>query len=680
MKRLTTLLCVASLWLAAPAVNTITVSSAEGTPGETVEISISMANSDEVSAAEFVIPLGEAMTYVDNSCSLNAERKADHNLSAIPDGTDLKIYIFSLSGANFNGNDGELIKFSLKLGNEPAVYPLNPATILSNAAGIAVENSVTAGSVTLQAPKLEISTPKIDFGRRAIRSSYTGTLTLKNVGTTAMTVSDIVSDKAEIVPAETAFTIEAGASKSITLTFSPVEHGEYSSTLTVVSDAVNGSQKAQVVAQPFSVNELRVISASGIADEIVTITLRMNNMEPIVAAECHFALPTQLEFVEGSAKLTSRTADHTVSASVDDKNQLNIYAFSTSNTPFAENDGDLITIDVRLNGMSGYYYLNPTNVILSNVKEVNMMSAVYGENVIIKSPQISSASSLSFGEVDITTEGRASYSIYNSGQAPLTIERALFLNEGYAVSTALPMVIEAGKSANMEISYAPTVEGSFSTTMQVYTNDPDMRMKSVAVSGNVYEPNSLTMTGRTEASGNYVLTVAMDNYSEIVGLQFDLHGVVGGTISQSTTVLGERLGDHSVTVSQIGESDYRVIIFSLSNTVITGNEGELVKLLIESTTPTTTTLTVDNIIVSNASGINKSSATPLSLNAEYGTETTLMGDANSDGVVNIADAITATNVYLDKNVTYDKVATDTDSNGVIDIIDAMAIINIYLNK
>jgi RNA polymerase sigma factor (sigma-70 family) len=55
---------------------------------------------------------------------------------------------------------------------------------------------------------------------------------------------------------ETEFTIAIGGTKSVTLQYAPVNWGTISRTISVTSNAMNGVQKANVVADPFSVNEL----------------------------------------------------------------------------------------------------------------------------------------------------------------------------------------------------------------------------------------------------------------------------------------------------------------------------------------------------------------------------------------------------------------------------------------
>ena len=62
-------------------------------------------------------------------------------------------------------------------------------------------------------------------------------------------------------------------------------------------------------------------------------------------------------------------------------------------------------------------------------------------------------------------------------------------------------------------------------------------------------------------------------------------------------------------------------------------------------------------------------------------QTHAKGDANEDGVVNVADAVAVINVYLTGDAsTVNFSLADTDGNGIINVADAVYIINLYLTR
>ena len=592
------------------AINTLSLSSVCGTPQTEVEVMVSLDNTDAIVALELNIPLGEHLSYVTNSAVLSTTRNNGHQLSAAQVGQNLRIYIYSLSLNALQGNTGELLTFRLQLGNEPADYALTPTVVLSDAAGASIDGSVQAGSVAIQAPKLQIVNSQIDYGHIPIRATYTQSLQLRNVGNLPLTIEDVTISDSTFTPLQTTLTIEAQQTAAVTIEYSPVVRGAISKEAIVQSNAINGEQIATIMADPFSVNELHVGTASGIADSIVTISLTMNNMEPIVAMQCAFKLPKQLEYVANSLAVNATRDNGHQALSTLRGDTLFLAIFSISNQPLHANDGEIATFQLRLNGSSGTYYLKPIDVVLSNITEENMVSAISQGKVTIKAPAISSNASLSFGNVSITEVAHAIYSVRNNGSAPLVLERATFLAEGYSIIEELPITIANSKTTTITVAYHPAEEGDFSTTMNLYTNDPNNRLKTVALSGQVFEPNTLTLEGRSQADGSCILVIGMDNYTDIVAVQYDVHWRSDMTTSQAAFKPSERMSSHSYSVTPLDGDSYRVIIYSMSNATIAGHDGKVHQLLFTmqgDVDYTGSVITIDNIILSNAIGVNKSS-------------------------------------------------------------------------
>ena len=650
MKRYIFLIIVAICSSVAMAANTLSLSSVSGTPQTEVEVAVSLDNSDAISALEVTIPLGEHLQYVNGSAVLATQRSNGHLITAAQVAQDLRIYVYSFSNTSISGNSGELLRFRLLLGNEPADYMLMPFVVLSSAQGTSLAVNTQAGQATILASKLQILAEQIDYGHIPIRATYTKNLQLKNVGNLPLEVTNIVANDSVLTPAKTTLTIQPNATSSVTLTYAPVVRGAISREVVVTSNAINGDQVATIIADPFSVNELHVGSASGIADSIVTIPLTMNNMEPIVAMQCAFKLPTQLEYVANSLAVNStRSNGHQVLSTLRG-DTLVLALFSMSNQALNANDGEVATFQLRLNGTSSTYYLKPINVILSNITEENMVSATSQGKVTIKAPKFNGNASLAFGSAAITEVATTTYSIRNSGSAPLVIERATFLAEGYSVIEDLPLTIANSKSATITVAYQPSVEGDFSTTMNLYTNDPNNRLKTVALSGSVYEPNTLSMDGHSNEDGTYTLSIGLDNYTDIVAMQYDLHWQDGIQTSTSDFIPTDRMSDHTYSVTPMGEGTYRVIIFSMTNTPFIGHSGELHKLVF---TPLNnevdycrSTISIDNIIISSASGKDKSSITSITYIAQQTRWITLSVSACDSYIWNDQE-YTMSGIYTD---------------------------------
>ena len=117
------------------AANTISLSSASGTPQTEVEVVVALDNSDAISALEITIPIGDQLQYVKNSVVLSSTRSNGHLITAAQVAQDLRIYVYSFSNTLISGNSGELLRFRLLLGNEPATHTLTPSVVLSSLKG-----------------------------------------------------------------------------------------------------------------------------------------------------------------------------------------------------------------------------------------------------------------------------------------------------------------------------------------------------------------------------------------------------------------------------------------------------------------------------------------------------------------------------------------------------------------
>lgn len=635
--------------------NVVTVSSAEGRPGDEVEVTLSLTNTDAIVAAEVTIPLNEYIRYVDGSATLNAARANGHQLSAAYVDGALRLYVYGFGSNALTGNEGTLATFRLRLGKHPERFALTPQVILSNAQGQAMSATPRAGTATILAPELTITTSQIDFGHIPIRSTYTKTLTLKNTGTDVLTVEDVTFDAPELSASETVFTIASGATKSITLTFAPTKYGAISKAATIISDATNGKQTASIVADPYSVNELTVGNASGVSDTEVAISLTLKNMEPIMAVQCSFTLPDGLRYVEGSITPSTHAEGLSATASVEGK-KLTLFLYSQSNVAIPEGNGEIATLRVLLDGKSGTYYMTPQDVVLGNVRLENMVSASKRGSVSIQSPTISCNASLDMGSTAVTEVAEKTYAIRNSGQVDLVVSNINFLAEGFSVKEELPLTIAKGTTKNITVCYTPSKEGTYRTTMNIYSNDPVSRLKNVAVSGSVYEPNSLSMTGQW-ADGNkkYVVSVALENYTDIVAAQMDVVVPQGLSLNTATALMpSERLNGLTSTILPYEGQTYRVALFSFSNKVIAGNSGNIFTLTFDVDDVNVAqgkTITIDNLLLSNSGANNyasKASCRTIVENAKVSifalSAAETMGSVTGAGSVDYGTEVTLTAV------------------------------------
>ena len=187
------------------------------------------------------------------------------------------------------------------------------------------------------------------------------------------------------------------------------------------------------------------------------------------------------------------------------------------------------------------------------------------------------------------------------------------------------------------------------------------------------------------------LSIQMENNedTEYNGYQFDIQLPQGVTIAKNDSdfiySLSKRYDEKAkVRIQDYEDGCYRFMVFSFSDSIITGTEGELISLTLQadSTMETGTYQgTVFNFKLSSKIGI-----TFMGTDAAFDIllqdhDTFLLGDVNHDGIIDISDVMMTVNYSVGKKLLdfYIEEA-ETNGDGEIDIVDVMNILNIVVRK
>jgi len=557
--------------------NIVRISSATGIPRPEVDVSVSLSNTDDVTGLQIELDLPEQLSFVSGSAALNNDRSDGHSITASQKDGKLNLVVYSLSQKKLKGNDGQLLKFRLKLGDDPGVFALQPTVILAGLASASLDCTVNEPNVTILASRLVVETSSVEFGHIALGGKYTESAIVKNIGTKALLVKSIEHQIEGLQFDSSSFSLAAGATRTIQLTYSPVERGIFQKTLTIHSDADNGDQTLDIAADPYAVNELHTGNASGISDSEVSVALSMNNMDPIIGVQCSYNLPEELQYVDGSVVLSDRSDGHKVSATVNG-DVLTIIVYSTIRTPLKGNEGDLLTFRLLLKGRNGSYKLDPEKVVLGMDGSVNVVSGTSSGTVSVDCPKLQVVDQLVMPAAPLPNSASGALVLSNPSVLPLTISDITFMDEGYAVSEAFPMVITALSDTTLTLTYQGDCAGDFSSVLNIYSNDPDQRMRTVSVSGSFYEPNVVSIEQTSVANGNYVFAISAENYSLLSGMRADilLEGVSSASIKAS---LSSRTSDYAVSLKQVDDDVWRVLVYSFDkSSCFEGHSGVLLNL------------------------------------------------------------------------------------------------------
>ena len=527
MKKILSIFLFSLLACHLTAQNTVQIENQSVVPGQVFYIQVDVTNANAFVALQMDLHLPGALTLVDSSFELNPARINGQSVQAsvLSNGV-LRILCYSANNSVFKGNSGWLVRFKLKAGTLPGNYVLSPANVtLGNAQGNNILTGATAGTITILAPNIQISVDSLDFGRTAAGQHTNRSFTIQNTGTQTLNISKIiVPDTQFAVSVQAPFSIAAGQSRTVTLTFSPHWKGNFRFPVTVQSD--DPDQPDAVVgikAISYTVNEIHLGTMAAFSGHQADLLIAVNNMETFSGIQFDLILPTPLTYVEGSVAFAGRNTDQQISAQAIAANRLRIVAFSADNSAFTGKAGNLIKLRFNVNGTGGYYSIGIQNGTIADLNGDNILSAEYGGSMQVNAPDISCSASMDFGQVSSLQQKTLKLLVRNNGSDTLFIKHLAFSNTAFTSGTNFPLTILIGQSDTLSVTFADTTKGTYSGTMQIFSNDPDENPFNVALSGTSFIPNYLYIPNQQYILHQPVwVNVSVKNRQKFVGLQFDL--------------------------------------------------------------------------------------------------------------------------------------------------------------
>ena len=581
--RILTLAAVALMGVPhAGASNRIVISNAEGLPDAEVKVTVSLESDVPIAALQVSAELGDAAIAV-NGTAVPLGRAANHAASCGTKDGVTTLMLYSTTMASIAAGSGEVAEFTLRLGKRPANAVPSLVVKATDASGREVACSGSGLSVkVLGATATYPSGPAYDFGRVAIRDTYTLSIPVENSGTSPLVIDGVEFSSEDFsCVSELPLTVEAGSIGALVVGYAPLERGDISVTAKVMSNSTMPDNVLRLLAQPFAVNEVHVGSVSGVSDTEVTVPITVNNMDAVTGFTFEFELPSQLQYVDGSFALSQRSEGHSVVASVNN-GKLIATAYSLTDAPFADEDGEIASFKVRLSGRNSVT-LNAQKAVLSAViggKVTDVTSAIYSGSVSILYPQIDAYSSISLGRTPITEDAATTLQIRNYGTAPLRVERIVCDGVELTLDREVPFeVAPSYSSETVTFTCSGKTEGTLSGTLHIYSNDPDQRLLDVAVGGERYAPNFITLKPELPefVNGKCALNLVLDNYDAISGLQFDVT-LPEGFEPEEPVMLGRAAGFTTI-YNKVNSATVRYFVYSLGGADIEQGKGNVMQLL-----------------------------------------------------------------------------------------------------
>lgn len=292
---------------------------------------------------------------------------------------------------------------------------------------------------------LTVSPGSISFGSVSVGQSVTGSLTLTNTGSSAIQVTQmsLTGPSFSVIGTTLPMTIAGGATSTVQVQFSPTSAGGATGQLTVGSNASSsGTATVQLDGtgtQVFAAAAVGVLNGLSCTSNVVAGTATDNCTVTLSAGAGSGGL---------TVNLSSNSAAMTVPATV------TVPANATS-----------ATFPAQVSAVTS----SQTAVLTASA---NAATATFSVLLAASGPMLSvNATSVSFGTVALNSTSTQSVILTAAGTQPVTVSAIAVTGTGFSLaSISLPLTLNPGQTATLNLSFLPTVLGSFAGQMTITSN------------------------------------------------------------------------------------------------------------------------------------------------------------------------------------------------------------------
>ena len=350
-------------------------------------------------------------------------------------------------------------------------------------------------------PVIAVQQTAVNFGTVEFAQTVQQTITITNTGTAPLEITGIESDVSGLTFEPSMFTVEPNGSQTVTVTFPSPTAGTFSGSINILSnDPERGTQTLSVsgIVQPPPVPVLTVLET---AINFGTVEAAQTVQQTITIKNTGTA-PLEITGIESDVsgltfELSMFTLEPNSSLTVTVTFPSSTAGEFSGNITILSNDPDRAT---RTLSVSVIVQAAPAPVL------------VVGEPAI------------DFGSIDAEKTAQQSFTITNTGTAPLEVTGIESDVSGLTFEPSI-FTLEPDGSQTVTITFPKPMEGEFSGLINILSNDPDRAKHTLTISG-VVQPLSLEAKSDFDGSGvidfaDFLLFVGAFGSSEA---QYDIDG------------------------------------------------------------------------------------------------------------------------------------------------------------
>ncbi|HXJ91861.1 MAG TPA: choice-of-anchor D domain-containing protein [Terriglobia bacterium] len=497
----------------------------------------------------------------------SAAGQATYNLSGVPlswsgtvnltlDGaTEVNGLSATLGSATLNISGGNSATTTLTLGDTTSTPPgTYPITVIANSGSLT--HTVTV-SLVVPVTSVRLSIGSLGFGNQQINTtSPAQTVTLSNIGSTTLTITSMATGNNFAETNNCGTSLKAGASCTISVTFTPGSVASITGTLTIAdSDA----------ASP------QTVSLSGTGTAAPTATLSTHSL----------SFGGQVVGITSASQTVTLTNTGTVTLNISNVaiTGTNPSYYNQSNncgSSLAAGASCTFTVTFTPSTTSSTSaVLTITDNVSSGSQTINLSG--HGTTAVSLSKSSINFSSRQVG----TTSSAQTITLTNLGNT-LTIQSILITgtNPGdFAQTNTCGTSVAAGANCTINVTFTPAASGTRSASVTISDSDPA-------------SPQNVTLTGTGTTSPDAILST----HSLSFGAQ------VVGTTSAAQTVTLTNTGTGTLSISNISITGTNPSYFTQSNNCGSSLAVEALCTLTVTFTPATTGSMSATLTITDNSG------------------------------------------------------------------------------
>jgi len=409
------------------------------------------------------------------------------------------------------------------------------------------------GNAGSTASQLSLSTTSLRYGNVLVNGTSTQAVTLKNSGSSDLTISQVAVSGAGFsasgfaVPA----TIPAGQSVALQVTYAPTAAGASSGSVAITSNAQGSISTVSLSGTGMNANYSMSLTPGSVS--FGNLNVGSSSTQNV-----------QLANTGNSSVTVSQVAASGAGVSV-----------SGVSAPVTIAPAQSVPLTVRFSPTAGGAVAG--SVTVTNSEGINAVAAVTG--TAVQAGLSVTPSSASFGSVVTGNTNSQTIQLKNSGTASLTVSQVTATGPGFSVSGAsVPFTLAPGAASTFNVQYAPTSAGAATGSVTIVSDAPN-------------SPAAVSLNG-TGAAATHTLSVNPGSLS---------FGSVTDGSSSSQSVSVTNTGNSNVSITGVSATGSGFSIASGGGALtLTPNQSTSVSVQFAPTVAGSTSGTVN--VASNATG------------------------------------------------------------------------------